>query len=103
MLKLKLSTPVYDTQVLCEMRTGEMWQDLGDALWMFRSAREGTLYAAMAAEQGMCMDGGWAGGVLCCSSWNRLPAGLWLVASGGMSCCRVCSCGNGFALPALRF
>jgi hypothetical protein len=74
MLKLKLSTPVYDTQVLCEMRTGEMWQDLGDALWMFRSAREGTLYAAMAAEQGMGMAGCLVAAFAACGNSVALPA-----------------------------
>jgi hypothetical protein len=46
--------PVYDTQLLCEVRAGNMWGGVVDAIDILREAARKTnpSYAAMAADTG---------------------------------------------------
>jgi hypothetical protein len=46
--------PVYDTQLLCEVRAGAMWGGVVDAIDILREAARKTdpSYAAMAADTG---------------------------------------------------
>jgi hypothetical protein len=54
-LGLVVVEPVYDTQLLCEVRAGAMWGDVVDAIDILREAARKTdpSYAAMAADTGV--------------------------------------------------
>jgi hypothetical protein len=56
-LGLTVVAPVYDTQLLCEVRTGDMWRGLGDAIDTLREAfkKADPSYAAMAADAGVSL------------------------------------------------